>query len=265
MMMTACSAPSAVKNSEKLALVLVAFGTSVDSAREVFAYIDQQAKKRYAGYDLRWAFTSQFIIDKLKKRGIVTQNVEEVVADLRREGKTNIVFQSLHVVPGQEYKSVKDIDMSGLNVAVGDALMTSAEDIAAVVKALGKDIDPAQPTVIVAHGNDHHKHFNDQLVALADVIEKQYPNLAVASVEGLPGVEPLQKVKRLSAEQGSVKFIPLMIVAGDHIMNDVMGEEEDSWKQIIQADKSECSKSLGWNDEILNVYFSHLDKAIQSL
>ncbi len=70
MMMTACSTPKAVKNAEKPALVLVAFGTSVDSARQVFDYIDQQARKRYAGYDLRWAFTSQFIIDKLKKQGL---------------------------------------------------------------------------------------------------------------------------------------------------------------------------------------------------
>lgn len=265
MVMTACSAPKVAHNNDKPALVLVAFGTSVDSARQVFDYIDQQARKRYADYDLRWAFTSQFIINKLKKQGIVSQNVEEVVTDLRREGKTSVVFQSLHVVPGQEYKSLKDVDTSGLNVAVGDALMTTDADIAAVITALGKQIDAEQPTVIVAHGNDHHPQFNEKLVTLASVMEKQYPNLAVASVEGVPGVEPLQRIKNLSAKKGSVKFVPLMIVAGDHIMNDVMGDEEDSWKQVIQADKSECSRSLGWNDDILNIYFSHLDKAIQSL
>jgi sirohydrochlorin cobaltochelatase len=265
MIMTACSVPKAVKNSEKPALVLVAFGTSVDSARQVFDYIDEQAQKRYADYDLRWAFTSQFIIDKLKKQGVVTQNVEEVVADLRKEGKTNVVFQSLHVVPGQEYKSVVDVDMGGLNAAFGDALMSSDADIAAVVKALSKDIDTAQPTVVVAHGNDHHKHFNDQLVALSAVIEKQYPNLAVASVEGLPGIDSLQRIKKLSDKEGSVKFVPLMIVAGDHIMNDVMGDEKDSWKQIVMAQKTESAKSLGWNDDILAIYFSHMDKAIQSL
>lgn len=265
MVMTACSIPKVTNNIEKPAIVLVAFGTSVDSARKVFDYIDEQARTRYADYDLRWAFTSQFIIDKLKKQGVVTQNVEEVVNDLKREGKTSVVFQSLHVVPGQEYKSVKDIDTSGLNVAIGDALMTTDADIAAVVTALGEQIDVKQPTVIVAHGNDRHPQFNEKLVALTDVIEKQYPNLAVASVEGIPGIDSLQRIKKLSAVEGSVKFVPLMIVAGDHIMNDVMGDEEDSWKQIIQAEKSECIPSLGWNDKILSIYFSHLDKAIMSL
>ncbi len=49
MMMTACSTPKAVKNAEKPALVLVAFGTSVDSARQVFDYIDQQARSVMPG------------------------------------------------------------------------------------------------------------------------------------------------------------------------------------------------------------------------
>ena len=253
------------KNSEKPTIVLVAFGTSVDTARPVFEYIDKQARKRYADYDIHWAFTSQFIIDKLKKQGIVTQNVAEVVAELRKNRVKSVVFQSLHVVPGQEYRSVLAEDTSGFEVAFGDALMSSNKDIDAVITALGKDIKVQQPTVIIAHGNDHHPEFNQQLVALADVIEKKYPNLVVASVEGRPGVEPLEKVKVLSAEQGSVNFVPLMIVAGDHVMNDVMGDEEDSWKSIIQAKKTECAPSLGWNNTILEIYFSHLDSALQQL
>ncbi|WP_321393279.1 sirohydrochlorin cobaltochelatase [uncultured Desulfuromusa sp.] len=265
MSMTVGTPATAVANTEKPAIVLVAFGTSVATARPVFDYINEKACERYAGYDVQWAFTSQIIIDKLKKQGIVTRNVEEVVADLRRKGKKEVVFQSLHVVPGQEYRSVVDVDMYGLNVAFGDALMTSDADIAAVVHALAKDIDTRQPTVIVAHGNDHHPEFNQQLVAFAKNIEPQYPNLVVASVEGQPGIDPLQKIKAMSEQKGTVKFVPLMIVAGDHIMNDVMGEEEDSWKQIIQANKSECSRSLGWNDAILDIYFSHLDQAMKAL
>ena len=256
---------SGEKDSKKPAIVLVAFGTSVATARPVFDHIDAQARKRYAGYDVHWAFTSQFIINKLKRQGIVTRNVAEVVVELRQKGVKSVVFQSLHVVPGQEYRSVLAEDTSGFQVAFGDALMTSDQDIDAVVAALDKDIDAQQPTVIVAHGNDHHPEFNKQLVALTKVIEKKYPNLVVASVEGQPGIGSLDKVKVNSVKHGSVKFVPLMIVAGDHIMNDVMGDEEDSWKSIIQAKKSECAASLGWNNAILEIYFSHLDRALQQL
>ena len=38
---------------------------------------------------------------------------------------------------------------------------------------------------------------------------------------------------------GRVRFIPLMYVAGDHIMNDIMGEDESpedpSWKTEMEA------------------------------
>ena len=264
-MMVAPAFANAEEHLKKPAIVLVAFGTSVDTARPVFDHIDTQARKRYIEYDIHWAFTSQFIIDKLKRQGIVTQNVAEVVAELRKKGVKSVVFQSLHVVPGQEYNSVLKEDTSGFQVAFGDALMTSDKDIDAVVAASGKNIDAQQPTVVVAHGNDHHPEFNQQLVALTNVIEKKYPNLVVASVEGQPGIGSLEKVKVNSDKQGSVKFVPLMIVAGDHIMNDVMGDEEDSWKSIIQAKKSECAASLGWNNAILKIYFSHLDKALQQL
>jgi len=250
---------------EKTAIVLVAFGTSVATARQVYAHIDAQARKRYPDYELRWAFTSQFIIDKLKKEGIVTHNVGEVVDELRRDGYARIAFQSLHVAPGEEYRRVLQVDMSGLEVAYGDALLTSVADIDAVALALGADIDPLQPTVIVSHGNENYPQFNEQLLALARVLEARYPQLVVASVEGEPGTAPLRRIRALCAGGRRVRFVPLMIVAGDHILNDVMGDDTDSWKSQVQAGAAECRQPLGWNDAVLEIYFRHLDSALASL
>ncbi len=161
-----------------------------------FRLYRQQDKERYPGYRVAWAFTSQMIIDKLKKQGIETRNVAEVVNDLRNEGVKKVVFQSLHVVPGEEYSSLKTVAMNGLKVAFGDALMTTDNDIEAVIRALGKDIDAAQPTVVVAHGNDHHPEFNDRLIALAEQIETQYPNLWLQVSRAFPAPRPLPRLGR---------------------------------------------------------------------
>lgn len=251
------------KYKGKPAIVLVAFGTSVDQARKVFDYIDEQARQRYPEYDLRWAFTSQFIIDKLKRRGVVTYNVDEVINQLRSEGVERIVFQSLHVAPGQEYRSVLAADTSGLKVAFGDALMTTDNDIERTIAALQPQIDGRVPTVVAAHGNDKYPRFNERIEAFAARIEAENPRLVVASVEGSPGLEPLQKIKQLQPQK--VNFVPLMIVAGDHILNDVLGEEESSWKNIIAAPEAVASPSLGWNDAILEIYFDHLDQGLSQL
>lgn len=260
---TACAQTTAEDRTNKPALVLVAFGTSVAKAQTVFDFIDQQARERYADYDLRWAFTSQFIINKLKKQGQITYNVDEVIEQLRNEGHTKVVFQSLHVAPGQEYRSVVEADTSGLTVSFGNALLSSDDDMDAVIAALKPSIDVTQPTVVIAHGNDHHPEFNVQLEGFAAKIEASYPQLVVASVEGTPGVEPLNKIK--ARKPNCVNFVPLMIVAGDHIMNDVLGDEDDSWKNIIAAPHLIRTPSLGWNKQILNIYFNHLDRALAEL
>ncbi|MDY0397562.1 MAG: sirohydrochlorin cobaltochelatase [Desulfuromonas thiophila] len=250
-------------STQRPSIVLVAFGTSVDEARQVFDFIDTQARQRYPDHNIQWAFTSQIIINKLKQRGIITHTVAEVVADLRARGVKKIALQSLHVVPGQEHNSILKADTSGLQVVFGDPLLTSDADIEATIAALAPEINADQDTVVVAHGNDHHPEFNVQLEKFATAIEARYPQLTVASVEGTPGTDSLETVKARQPEQ--VHFVPLMIVAGDHIMNDVLGDEEDSWKNIIQAPVSSCSRSLGWNPAILAIYFEHLDHALAEL
>lgn len=263
LLMTLLAQSSLAIPQQKPVIVLTAFGTSVEQARKVFDFIDLQARQRYPEHDLRWAFTSQFIIDKLKKQGIVKHNVREVISQLREEGQKQVVFQSLHIAPGQEYHDVLDEDTSGLQVAFGAALLTSDEDIERAIDALQQQINPGQPTVVVAHGNHKYAHFNQRILAFAERIEAFYPRLVVASVEGSPGVEPLQKIKALQPQQ--VNFVPLMIVAGDHILNDVLGDDSDSWKNIIAAPQVQASSSLGWNKAILDIYFDHLDQAMTEL
>ena len=175
------------------------------------------------------------------------------------------MFQSLHVVPGQEFREISKVDTTGLNVAVGSALLTTDADIAAVIAAIDKDIDPAAANVIAAHGNSHHPEFNEQVVAFARAIEAQYENVFVCSVEGSPGPAGLVAARELAQVKGKVNFIPLMIVAGDHIRNDVFGDEKESWKSIVAAPAAARSKPLGYNAAVLEVYFKHIDHAKREL
>jgi sirohydrochlorin cobaltochelatase len=264
-MVVGCQRESDVA-SNKPTIVLVAFGTSVHEARKVFDYIDAAARKRYPNHDIRWAFTSQFIIRKLKAQGIETQGLAEVIADLRAAGCKKIVLQSLHVAPGQEFREIEKVDTSGLSVAVGKALLTTDEDIDAVIGALARDIDAESANVVVCHGNHKHPQFNAQLIRLSERIESRHDNVVVCAVEGdRPGTAGLKQAKSLAAKSGRVNFIPLMIVAGDHVQNDVLGDEADSWKTIVSAKKTTCTKPLGYNDKILDIYFRHLDAAMKTL
>jgi len=250
-------------NKDKPTIVLTAFGTSVPEARKVFKYIDSKTKERYAGYDVRWAYTSSFIRKKLKIQGIVTYSLSEVVEELRGQGVSDIVVQSLHVVPGQEFKEISQVNTDGLNVSVGDALLTTDNDIDLAIKAVQGDIKSDCPNILAGHGNDRHPEFNKQLIAFDDELKKRFDNVRLCTVEGSPGIKSLEKLK--GSNLASINFIPLMIVAGDHIMNDVMGDEDDSWKSIVGARETSFTKPLGYNDKILEIYFQHMDKALGQL
>ncbi|MEE9602557.1 MAG: sirohydrochlorin cobaltochelatase [Thermoguttaceae bacterium] len=250
---------------DRPAIVLVAFGTTNPEARKVFDHFDAVARKRYPKHDIRWALTSQFVLAKLKKQGIEAKGLDEVVAELQKEGRGSVVFQSLHVAPGQEYSEIHDIDTSGMRVAVGSALLADDESIDAVIKAIAIDIEKDAFNVVACHGNRRHPEFNRQLVALAKNIEAKHANRVVCSVNGQPGTERLAEAKSGAAKLGKVHFIPLMLVAGVHVKDDVLGEESTSWKNIVAAKETTCAKPLGYRQAVLEVYFKHLDAALAKL
>jgi sirohydrochlorin cobaltochelatase len=51
-----------------------------------------------------------------------------------------------------------------------------------------------------------------------------------------------------------------MVVAGDHSINDMAGDEEDSWKSILVKNGFEVvtvAKGLGENDNFCNIFLNH--------
>jgi len=247
-------------------IVLVAFGTSVPKARQVYTHIEEQTKKAFPNVDIRWGFTSGIIVKKLRSQGIESQTLPELAQALKAEGHRAVVLQSLHMVPGEEFESIKQVDFGPLPKAYGEPLLTSEADIEAVIAALQPALKPDRPNVIVMHGNDKHPEFNTQLLAFTRVIESKDPNVIVASVEGQPGTDgPLKRARELAVKSGAVHFIPMMIVAGDHIMNDVLGDEPDSWKNRIGAKSVTCADPLGANDAVIAVFHAHLRKALTEL
>ena len=58
--------------------------------------------------------------------------------------------------------------------------------------------------------------------------------------------------------------MPFMIVAGDHAQNDMAGDQEDSWKSILEKEGFAVTvqlHGLGMFPEIGELFTTHLDKA----
>jgi sirohydrochlorin cobaltochelatase len=248
------------------AIVLVAFGSSDPEARKVYQHIDGVFRQHFHDYDIFWAFTSQRINQKLKKQGIRQKSPEEILVELKHRGYRAAVFQSLHVVPGEEFYGMKqDTLADDLQLRYGQPLLASGRDLEAVSEVLLGEMKPDAVNVLVGHGNRKHREYNDRLVDLALRLEQQRDNVVVATVEGTPGLTPLQQAKELGKKLGAVHFIPLLLVNGIHLGDDVLGDHPESWKSIIGARQTSCAEALGWNEKILAIYLDHLRVALHQL
>ena len=65
-----------------------------------------------------------------------------------------------------------------------------------------------------------------------------------------------------------VTIIPLLFVAGEHFINDIMGDKEGSIKSELLAAKpyeiQAVDKGLGYNDSVIQIYQDHLAAALDT-
>ncbi len=251
-------------------IVLAAFGTSVPEAQNALENIDASVRETVPLPDVRWAFTSQRVIDKLKLRGqdtlfaraVPIRNLQQIYAQLQREGRTDVVVQPLHMVPGHEYHRVLETPVpTGLRVRYGKPMLADAAKVAEFAEVLSARFGGAdEVTILCGHGNDRHGEFNAMLVALDKHLRADYENVFVATVEGQPGTEAAFADARKSGKK-KVKFVPIMVVAGDHIMNDVMGDKGESWKHVLGLPAA-CDGGLGCNDAVVDLFIRRLRAAL---
>ncbi len=232
---------------EKPAIVVAAFGTST-RAQKTFDFLDKRLHEAFPGYEIRWAFTSEIIREKMnrfyQKKGLPKRllSLKEALAQLEALGYRKVVAQPLHVFPGLEYQKVLEIceRFPGLRIVVGEPLFYRWENVEEVLEAVSRYfLPPAEGfNILVAHGTDVTTNgANITYLGLEWLLEKKYPNVVLGTMEGIPpGEVILERARKYPAKK--VRFIPFMYVAGDHVMNDVMGEDledgEKSWKQILE-------------------------------
>jgi len=262
---------------EKNVILVVSFGTSYNDSRDItIGAIENAIAAAFPDYEVRRAFTSQIIIDKLKERdGLEIDNVEEALDRAVADGVTNLVVQPTHLMNGYEYTDLADAlaDYEGKfnQVVLAEPLLTSDDDFNAVIAAITDKMasydDGETAIVFMGHGTEADS--NQVYAKMQEMITAAgYENYYIGTVEATP---TLDDVIAALAEKGTYKKVvlePLMVVAGDHANNDMAGDEDDSWKTILTNEgyEVECVlEGLGQVTAIQDIYVAHTQAAIDSL
>jgi sirohydrochlorin cobaltochelatase len=260
-------------STAKPAIVLAAFGTST-AAFDTYAHFEKKVKERFPEYEIRWAFTSRKVRQKLAlEKGKQLNDLATTLRELKAAGFTRVAIQSLHIVPGEEWdKKVVQVsrEIPGLKVALGKPLLHSPQDqervLQSVAQTFPKDLK-ATAVVLMAHGSPVPEG-EKAYIAFDRLLRTQYQNAFLGTVGGKPTrEEAFEAVKQ--ADPAAVVLMPFMFVAGEHVAKDMLGDDPESWKSQLLKQKAYrlewITKGLGYQDGIIAIYLDHLAQALESL
>ena len=117
--------------------------------------------------------------------------------------------------------------------------------------------------MLFGHGTDHFA--NVMYAALQTVFQIQgREDVLVGTVEGWPAYEEVSAQLRRSGRR-RICLAPLMLVAGDHALNDMAGPE-DSWRTRLEAEgyRLRCEmQGLGQLRGVQEMYCRHLEQVLR--
>jgi len=115
---------------------------------------------------------------------------------------------------------------------------------------------------LMGHGATHHAF--TAYACLDHMLQSHHLPIHVGAVESYPEVELV--VERLTLKGvKKVHLMPLMLVAGDHAINDMASEDEGSWSSVIRHAGIEVKvwlQGLGENTTIRELFVEHLNHAV---
>jgi len=256
---------------DKPVIVIVNFSSGSPEVVKDLEHIDRQVTTRYPDYNIRWAFAYGGSRKKLLssgqttfKRKVPVKSLEEIYADLRREGRRNVVVQNLLISTDDSEYSTMLIPSEGLNVEYAYPLLQPLDNIARVARALEPDFgDKDTVTIICSHGSGKMPAFNVPLIRLDNYLRKHYQNIFLATLDGHPGTEPAFNDARKSGLK-KVKFVPFIIVPGEHLSHDITGDNPESYKSQLGL---QASSTLGLynNPAVMSIWMEGIDWALSKL
>lgn len=239
----------------------------------------------------RQAEAKKWLDEGVPEEILYVKNIVSTFGELLEAGYRNIIVQSTHIFfMEQTYDLTQYVNaMSSIQtikekwkpfgkIAMGrPALGTIGprynykEDLKEALMTLTDDVEIARKEnaalVYMSHGNDYWP--SSIFIEAQKMMRELYPQVTtyIGQVEGYPGLDDVvEALTQTQSKSKSRKVVvkPFMIVAGDHALNDMASDDEQSWKNVLTAKKFQVipvMQGLGSNDRFAQIFVDHIRDA----
>ena len=250
----------------KSAIVVATFGSADDSIREkIFGRLVTEISTAFPTFEVRLAFTSNFMIRKLARRNIFMPTPAEAISNLRDEGFTKIFLLPTLLTPGEEFDNkIKPCEID--DVEIISPLFTETCTTAFDEKVFATILDcfpraDDETLILIGHGSPHrHNPVYENLQRLADekvllgVIEKtDTPNFS----------DVVERLKNSRAEK--ILLAPMLFNGGVHLAEDIAGDENSWFSQLnsLGYKVRVSTDGLGAFEKFRKLYIEKLSDAVR--
>jgi len=271
----AAGSPNEDYSGMKRGILLVAFGANSKQANDTLSLVDERVRSAFPGVNVRWAFTSELIRDRLAEQRVKTDSVRKALEKMGFERYTHVAVQSLHIIPGVEYEDLL-ADGAAMreqgrlsNVVVGSPLLHSDADVAqaaaAMLRHLPPQRTPQEAVVFMGHGTWHSG--DSRYEDLSRAVRDRDSRIFIGTMDGNHTIDDLLPLLQ-AAGRGRVWLLPLLSVVGRHARRDMAGDEPQSWKSRLEGAGMECLPVLTGVAEysgFVDIWIQHLAAALERL
>jgi sirohydrochlorin cobaltochelatase len=262
---------------DECGILLVAYGSPGAAAQKAPDFFEGLVRRTFPALPVYRAFTSESRRVRRDGDGKERDSVYKALCRMGSEGCTRVAVQSLHVVPGLEFRAMsaeiaEAREAGGLrHISVGAPLLHADADAreaaAALTASLPEDRAPGEVAVCVGHGGSAA---DDAYARLASAVAARDGRVLIGTLAGTRGVEDVLEDLRALCDgaAGRVLLVPLLAAIGKHAAEDIAGVGTHSWRGRIEAAGFDCRvtlKGLGEHEGFARIWLARLTAALNAL
>jgi sirohydrochlorin cobaltochelatase len=192
-------------------------------------------------------------------------------------GCARVAVQSLHLVPGLEYRAMTEEIAEARkaggppHIRVGAPLLHTEEDTqevaAALAASIGEERGPDEVVVWVGHGG---RAADDVYALSAAAVAARDGRMLLGTLAGEKRVDNIIEELRVlcNGTAGRVLLVPLLAAVGKHAAEDIAGAGTRSWRGRIAAAGFDCRvelKGLAEREYFARIWLARLTAALHAL